>query len=660
MNSLLYRQLTLTVILLFSIIISHAQSLNFSYPANYLSDVKTDRAIDITNYKGGFFVTWKNEGTTGNIGLCYLGRQDESNFIEQKQTVDSQSAFAPVFRVFKERLYLFWIGLDGRLKYTLNNSNTSFDVSKIFNLPVDSTIKFNNGLTAANVGNKIVLASHRGNNQLVSIVLQADESGFLRSIQLINIPHVTSDSYPFVVPLTTDKARITFKGYKSTSIYYTDFDLNSFTWAKPASILNSKSGTSPAVYSVFNLNKLFYIWKGEKDDNHLYYTSKIDGIDTKTESALPGYFATPYPVTICNVDDQKFILSYVGEDHKLYISYFTNYNPATWMETMLVPLKGNMTLKDVVLPGSHDSGLSVLNGTGGSNSESINECNTLTQKQDIGHQLNAGIRMFDLRIGTFNGQLYTKHSASDCMADALGGAYGEKFPVILKSLREFLQKNRKEFVLITVSHFCEKETPMKGLTDTIYQTLGKDLMYANQGKNISQIKLKDLCGKVIITFEGYAWPQKDIDSSSMAAHSHAFLNIRREYAATNKIDNLINKQQAFFAGLQNSLKANDLVRLDWQLTQAGDEAAMVCNAFESPKTNPLVDGAMLLTNVIRKHKSIIDLSVAGNKYISKTVNDWIKGGIIGKSNKPNILYVDAAGAWITDYCIALNNSKLYN
>jgi len=146
----------------------------------------------------------------------------------------------------------------------------------------------------------------------------------------------------------------------------------------------------------------------------------------------------------------------------------------------------------------------------------------------------------------------------------------------------------------------------------------------------------------------------------MKTRSNTFLNIRRAYAATNKIDNLLSKQSAFFSDLSNNISSNDLIRLDWQLTQASDEAAMICNDFQSSKTNPLVDGAMMLTNVIRKHKSIIDLSIAGNKYLSKAVNGWIKSGVIDKNNKPNILYIDVAGAWITDYCIELNESKIYN
>ena len=96
------------------------------------------------------------------------------------------------------------------------------------------------------------------------------------------------------------------------------------------------------------------------------------------------------------------------------------------MQQIIEPLKTSKTLQDIVIPGAHDAGMSVLSGTGGQQAGTINPCNTLTQKMNIEQQLNAGIRMFDLRAGTYQKQLYAKHCASDCMAEAIGGGYGEK------------------------------------------------------------------------------------------------------------------------------------------------------------------------------------------------------------------------------------------
>jgi hypothetical protein len=335
------------------------------------------------------------------------------------------------------------------------------------------------------------------------------------------------------------------------------------------------------------------------------------------------------------------------------------YNPATWMNDLLLPGKSNYTLRDIVIPGAHDAGMSVLGGVGGSESGTINECNTLTQKLNLGAQLNAGIRMFDLRVGVFNDTLYAKHSSSDCMADAIGGGYGEQLGKILDAVRQFLLENKGEIVLLTFSHFCEREIPVHDLADTIVRRLGKEILYKRGARSLLSTPLNKLAGKVIVTFEHYSRQDGLIDSCTIAGGSGASINFRRAYAATNAMNKFLAKEELFFRGLASGTEENDLVRLDWQLTQSSDEAAMICNDFQNENTNPLVDGAMLLTNAVRKHKSIINLASAGNKVLPSKVREWIDKGTITPKNKPNILYVDVAGKWITDYCVELNKTSLY-
>lgn len=51
----------------------NAQSLTFTPPQMLLSNAVTDKAIDITNFKGRFFVTWKETGSAGKPHVAYLG-----------------------------------------------------------------------------------------------------------------------------------------------------------------------------------------------------------------------------------------------------------------------------------------------------------------------------------------------------------------------------------------------------------------------------------------------------------------------------------------------------------------------------------------------------------------------------------------------------------
>jgi len=179
----------------------------------------------------------------------------------------------------------------------------------------------------------------------------------------------------------------------------------------------------------------------------------------------------------------------------------TNTDMSHWMGDLFDNLKEPYTLKDIVIPGSHDAGMSVLTATGGSQKGTINECNTLTQSLNIETQMVTGIRMFDLRAGVLKDTLYLKHSSSDCMNDAVGGGYGERLEPVLLAAKKFLEKNKSEFLIFTFSHFCPKEIPVPKLADKIVSILGKDHVFIAGDKKLGDIKIADLKGKILIAFE---------------------------------------------------------------------------------------------------------------------------------------------------------------
>ncbi len=652
----------LAVLLVLIAVHNNAQSLSFTQPESLLPSARTDRAIDITNFKGHYFITWKEPGRTGNVHVCYLGKQYDTVFAPHEATLQNeQTAYAPVLRVWDNRIYLLWIATDGTVKYLINHADTSIDTQQVYSLRFNNPLQLGYGITASVIQNKMVITSHSiDKDKMVFALAEADKDGILQPADLQIIPGKSSSDYPFVVTLSDSLMRIVWRGYKNQDVYWADYNVFTYQWTDQQPVASGQSRVSPAVYRVGNANRLFYVWKGPKNDNRLYYMTTEREAPSGTVSVLPAYFSTANPAAICKVDDDNFIMSYVGLDQKIYLSFFSNYSPASWMGDLLMKTKSRYTLKDIVIPGSHDAGMSVLTSVGGTNSSSVNECNTLTQSISIGKQLNAGIRMFDLRVGTFQNELYTKHCSADCMSEALGGAYGEKLGVLLKDIRAFLKKNSKEIVILSFSHFCEKETPMNQLIKCVKDSLGTELIYQPSSTPLKEVKLQQLAGKVILAFEGYTGDDKYITPCTMQTSSDAFLNFRREYAATNDINKLNSRQEVFFSLLKQQIAPNDLVRLDWQLTQSGDEAAMVCNNFQSDKTSPLINGAMLLTSIIKKHQSIVDLAASGNKYLAAKVNQWIAEGLITHTNKPNILYVDVAGNWITDYCIDLNRQSLYS
>ncbi len=391
----------------------------------------------------------------------------------------------------------------------------------------------------------------------------------------------------------------------------------------------------------------------------LYYSFLNKPMKEMDFVSLPIFFNTKQPVQIKQLNQQEWLLQFVGLNNKLYQSSFKSYNANKWMEQFLATDKSQKTLKDIVIPGSHDAGMSVLTATGGQQKGTINACNTLTQLIGIEEQLMNGIRMFDLRVGKYNQMLYTKHAASDCMEDAIGGGYGERLKMVAVGLKKFLQVNSKEIVLISFSHFCEKEAPLKELQDSLINWIGEDQIYKNTAVAIGDVPLKQLAGKVILSFEIPNWNHSLFPRCDMTDSSTAFINFRRAYASTNDMKKLLQTEQNFFTKLKPGVSKNDIIRLDWQITQSADEASAICNDFQDEKLNPLVNGAILLVNMIRKNKSIVDHAKIANQQLPVKINEWILNKTITNKNKPNIIYVDVAGSWATDYCIGLLQHPLY-
>lgn len=399
--------------------------------------------------------------------------------------------------------------------------------------------------------------------------------------------------------------------------------------------------------------------KKKINQHFLYYSFDEKPFKDADFVLLPSTFKTKFPVQITKKSESEWVLHFIADNKKVYQSILKEYNTSKWMEQFLHTDTSSLTLKDIVFPGSHDAGMSVLTATGGQQKGTINACNTLTQLISIEEQLQQGIRMFDLRVGAYNKLLYTKHAASDCMEDAIGGGYGERLKTVAVGLKKFLEDNKKEVVLISFSHFCEKEAPLSQLQDSLLNWIGAEHIYNNSAATIADVPLKLLAGKVILSFEIPGWNNPLFPRCDMTDTSNAFINFRRAYASTNDMNKLLQTELDFFNKLKIGVAKNDLIRLDWQITQSADEASAICNDFQDEKLNPIVNGAILLANMIRKNKSIIDHAKIANLQLPVKINEWITNKTINHRNRPNIIYVDVAGTWATDYCVSLLQTPLY-
>ncbi|HTU70891.1 MAG TPA: hypothetical protein VMF11_11295 [Candidatus Baltobacteraceae bacterium] len=138
--------------------------------------------------------------------------------------------------------------------------------------------------------------------------------------------------------------------------------------------------------------------------------------------------------------DVTFVLASAGDD------FISNTVPTSWMQNNLAIL-GDLTLRRLCMPGSHDAGMSVLNahtffGTA---------ANCCTQTHSIRNQLELGVRYFDIRPVISGGQYFTGHYGYVKLLNSWQGANGESMAQVLSAVRDYTAKH-KELVVLHLSH----------------------------------------------------------------------------------------------------------------------------------------------------------------------------------------------------------------
>lgn len=147
---------------------------------------------------------------------------------------------------------------------------------------------------------------------------------------------------------------------------------------------------------------------------------------------------------------------------------YSSTSNRNWMEQVnqVNPNFKNLSLRDVILPGTHDSGTSPINP----NSKLAPDLIPLVlrpfvpasfvakpsraQEMTAKEQLNAGVRYLDLRVGA---NIYMEDGYKVIRDEenlkTMHGVYGEDLDPILQATKEFLEQNQKEIVVLDFQHF---------------------------------------------------------------------------------------------------------------------------------------------------------------------------------------------------------------
>ncbi|MCM3746585.1 beta/gamma crystallin-related protein [Paenibacillus pasadenensis] len=195
----------------------------------------------------------------------------------------------------------------------------------------------------------------------------------------------------------------------------------------------------------------------------------------------------------------------------------TNRN---WMEQVnaVNPNFASTTLRNVILPGTHDSGTGVFDDAGFDESLAPDLINTSqiyqyviptgtvksqsrTQDYNVAEQLNAGIRYLDLRVGPNQYFSGTSFQNQETTLRTMHGLYGEYMESVLQSTKNFLDANPKEIVVLDFQHFhAMSNTSYTHLKNRIEYYLGDKLVPKSYGVNTTLSTLWNENKRVIVYY----------------------------------------------------------------------------------------------------------------------------------------------------------------
>ncbi|KAJ4413832.1 hypothetical protein N0V85_003416 [Neurospora sp. IMI 360204] len=329
-----------------------------------------------------------------------------------------------------------------------------------------------------------------------------------------------------------------------------------------------------------------------------------------------------------------------------------------------------LNLREISLPGTHNSGMSLL--TGGTplvkaRPESV-QCHS--NQMTVGKQLEAGARWFDVRPVIAGGKWATGHYTffdgiklpsgldkvpglgdlakeigklgggdKEKVLDGWQGGNGQLVADIVREVNEFTEKNPGELVVINLSHGFNTDTfsgnPTAHLTQQEWENLMTQLLAVKNrathltmpNADLTYLKLSDLlppsdpskpndpsrAATVLFVVDDITSDNKHVDLSKFANQGFFFrgqLAIFDSYANTNNLNNMITDQ---FSKLQtHRTKADDaMFLLSWTLTQP---------------VETMITG------------SIVKYGVDANRALGEKL--WAQGEMNGQ-RYPNVVSVDA-------------------
>lgn len=291
-------------------------------------------------------------------------------------------------------------------------------------------------------------------------------------------------------------------------------------------------------------------------------------------------------------------------------------------ESWMGQVKGDVTLNRLMLPGSHDAGMSELHhcfppiGAGPF---------TQTQSGGFGKQLRDGSRYFDVRVDHDHGELVTYHRSGP------HGCNGQSLEPALDQVVAFLQEHRTETAIFVFSHIRKYEdhdpSDTKRRIDELLAEYAAFIYTSDApAPNLAELALDAVRGKMILVFDydEYVDPAtgRFRYTSGDAAQADANLTVYDEYSNTDSYGVMSEDQLTKWR--RHAVEGgNRLFLLSWTLTST-----------KPPRT-----------------PSIKTLASEANGHLPDVLQEAIG---VERLPRPNIVYVDFMDSATAQSIIAYN------
>jgi len=178
--------------------------------------------------------------------------------------------------------------------------------------------------------------------------------------------------------------------------------------------------------------------------------------------------------------------------------------PTTFVDTKtwMSQLPNSRRLDQIVMPGSHDAGVSAVTHGNCTFTAGFTKEYTITQRAGIGYQLENGSRFFDVRIDYDHGKLVTYHRNGSGI-----GCGGQKLDALMNEAKKFVETNPSETAIIgftatrdrggyhtKVATRAKVEAMLTDYGSVIYSNSNPDL-------NLAELQLGSVRGKLILVFD---------------------------------------------------------------------------------------------------------------------------------------------------------------